>query len=146
MSTSRVSIRFFGEALDPSVVTRVLGAEPTTYYRKGDKRMSPDGRVYEQKWGAWIIAAPERSPEAVDEQLAGLFGALTPDLEVWLALASRFDSDVFCGLFMDDSNEGFSLLPTTLRALADRQLEIGFDIYDPVDEDDDTRPVERHKG
>jgi hypothetical protein len=60
---------------------------------------------------------------------------MSQDLTTWRTLTSRFSADVFCGLFMDQSNEGFSLGAETLRMLADRGLEIGFDVYDPTRED-----------
>jgi len=35
------------------------------------------------------------------------------------------------------SNEGFTLSPTVLGLLAERQIAIGFDIYGPIDGDDE---------
>jgi hypothetical protein len=130
MSESRVSVRFFGDELDPAELTELLGCEPSIQYKRGDTHLSA-GREYTRKWGAWVVAAETRKPEAVDEQLTELFARMTQDLAVWRDLASRFDGDVFCGLFMAESNEGFSISPATLEALASRALEIGFDIYDP---------------
>lgn len=34
---------------------------------------------------------------------------------------------------MESGNEGLSLSPSSLQALAERQIEIGFDIYGPDD-------------
>lgn len=136
IARSKVSVRFFGDELEPEEVSAMLGAEPTTQYRKGEERKSTGGKTDTRRFGAWILASGERSPEAIDDQLAELFKTMSQDMSVWSALVSRFDADVFCGLFMAESNEGFSLKPHTLRALADRRLEIGFDIYDPDEEDD----------
>ena len=130
ISESRVSVRFFGDDLNPRELTRLLGCEPSIQYKKGDKHTSA-GREYTKKWGGWVVAAENRKPEAVDEQLSHLFAQMTQDLEVWRNLVSRFDGDVFCGLFMAESNEGFSIARATLQALAARGLEINFDIYDP---------------
>jgi Domain of unknown function (DUF4279) len=128
---STASVRFFGDDLDPDEVSALLGCAPSNHYRKGDL-ISP-GREYRRRHGAWILAAGDREPEAIDEQLSSIFAKLTQDVEVWKTLVSRFDADVFCGLFMTESNEGFSLSPTTLEALAARGLGIGFDVYDPGD-------------
>ena len=130
---STVSIRFFGDDLDPAEMTLVLGCEPSTEYRKGDKRTSA-GREYERKYGVWIVAAEDREPESIDEQLSTLFARMTQDLPTWLALAARYEAEVYCGLFMDQTNEGFSLSTATLQALACRGLEIGFDVYSPTEE------------
>jgi hypothetical protein len=134
IAESRVSIRFFGDDLDPAEVTGMLGCEPTTQYRKGDVRQSAT-RNYARKYGAWILAAEHHRPEALDDQLQGLFARMTQDLNTWKALTTRYDANVFCGLFMDESNEGFSLHPKTLEALAARGLGIGFDVYDPTKAD-----------
>lgn len=45
----------------------------------------------------------------------------------------RFRADVFCGLFMEDFNEGISLSHETLQKLAERGLMIDFDIYNNSD-------------
>jgi hypothetical protein len=116
IAESRVSIRFFGEDLNPAEVTDLLGREPTTMYRRGDTRESV-GRSYTRKYGAWIVAAENQTPEAVDAQLQGLFASMTQDMRTWKALTSRYDADVFCGLFMNESNEGFSIGTATLEAL-----------------------------
>jgi len=135
---STASVRFFGDQLDPDEVTRLLACEPSKQYRKGDL-VSPR-RENRRKFGAWIVAAEDCSPEAVDDQLASIFARTTQDLRVWQDLVSRYEGDVFCGLFMNESNEGFSLSPSTLKALAARGLEIGFDVYDPDDEPETQRP------
>jgi hypothetical protein len=131
IAESRVSIRFFGDDLNPAEITRILGRDPSTQYRRGDSR-TIGGREYAKKYGAWIAAAENQRPEAIDAQLGELLASMSQDLTVWRTLTSRFSADVFCGLFMDESNEGFSLSSVTVRMLADRGLEIGFDVYDPT--------------
>jgi hypothetical protein len=79
----------------------------------------------------WSLTAEPREPEDLDSQVAEIIGKLTQDIEVWTALSERFAIDLFCGLFMQESNEGLSLSPKTLMALADRNIEIGLDIYAP---------------
>ena len=138
IAKSTAAVRFFGDDLEPSELSALLGCEPSTQYRRGDL-VSP-GRPNTRKCGAWLLAAEDRQPEALDEQLAGIFSKLTQDLEVWRALSSRFDAAVFCGLFMNESNEGFSLSRITLAALSARNLEIGFDVYDPDDEPAEQAP------
>ena len=64
-----------------------------------------------------------------------MLDGLTADLAVWQELTTRFRADVFCGLFMDESNEGQSLSPHTLKALGERNLMLDLDIYGPIEED-----------
>jgi hypothetical protein len=138
IAKSTVAVRFFGDELEPSELSALLGCEPSMQYRRGDP-VSP-GRPNIRKCGAWLLSAEDRQQEALDEQLEGIFAKLTQDLEVWKSLSSRFDADVFCGLFMNESNEGFSLSRNTLAALSARNLEIGFDVYDPNDEPTEQAP------
>lgn len=141
IAESRVSIRFFGDDLNPAELTSILGREPSTHYRKGDTRTSA-GREYARTYGAWVAAAEYQRPEAIDAQLVKLFASMNQDLTAWQILTFRFSADVFCGLFMDDCNEYFSLSLATLKMLADRGLEINFDVYDPT-KDDPANAAER---
>jgi hypothetical protein len=138
IGTSAASVRFFGDELDPDEVTRLLGCAASKRYRKGDL-VSPR-RETRRKVGAWILAADDREPEAIDAQLESIFARTTQDLQVWQDLASRFRGDVFCGLFMNVSNEGFVLSLSTLKSLVARNLEISFDVYDPDDEPETLLP------
>jgi hypothetical protein len=49
-------------------------------------------------------------------------------------LSERFEGNLFVGLFLDSSNEGISIARETIRAIATRGLELGFDIYGPTNE------------
>jgi Domain of unknown function (DUF4279) len=64
----------------------------------------------------------------VEEVILDLLGRLPTDPGVWHLLSQKYRMDLFCGLFLEASNRGFSLSAGTCRALADRGLEIGFDI------------------
>jgi hypothetical protein len=58
-----------------------------------------------------------------------LLSKLTDDFNVWASIAERYKLDLFCGLFMQGSNEGLSISPKSLAALGLRQIELGLDIY-----------------
>ena len=83
--------------------------------------------------GSWRLRATERSPADIDGQVSELLARVTSNPDVWRKL-SRYRVDVFCGLFMDKSNEGFELSPDTMRQLSNQGIKIGFDIYGPRDE------------
>ncbi len=93
---------------------------------------SKDGRETIAKIGSWVLSSEHRTPEDLDGQVAEILGKLTQDLDVWAQLARRFEIDVFCGLFMRESNEGMTLSAKTVLALGTRGIELGFDIYDPT--------------
>lgn len=83
------------------------------------------------KTGGWLIDG-DYSIQDVEAQLSTLLDVLTDDLTVWQDLTQRFEVDVFCGMFLDDSNRGFVLSEALVHMLADRNLMIGFDIYGNV--------------
>jgi hypothetical protein len=129
LNRSKASLRIFGDSLIPAEVTRLLGCEPSQASRKGDLTPRSSG-VRVAKHGSWHLQAPDTEPEGLDGQVAWILGQLTSNLDVWAALGKEFNIDMFCGLFMESWNEGFSLSPATMAALSSRGIKIDFDIYD----------------
>ena len=127
-----VSLRFFGDKLIPEDLTKRLGIRPTESCRKGDIFR---GKQYDriEKRGKWILDG-KRSPEkGIDTQLNELFDCVSEDLDVWKYLTERYNSDLFCGVFLTQWNRGFELSPRTVQKIAERHLQIGFDIYCDLD-------------
>ena len=88
------------------------------------------GKDHTAHTGQWHLKASDREPEDLDGQVQELLDKLTQDLKVWAALAQQFQIDLFCGLFMKSANEGATLSPDTLAALANRGIKLSLDIYD----------------
>ncbi len=61
---------------------------------------------------------------------------MTDDFMVWQALTSSYDVDMFCGAFMQSTNDGLSISPKTMLALGSRGIEFDLDIYGPDDDSD----------
>jgi len=129
------SLRFFGDDLDPDEIAGVLGGQPTVGVRKGGLWLTSLGAEKIAYKGQWRLTVEERSPGDLDGQIAELFATLTTDLAVWNDLSHRFQADVFCGLFLNEFNEGISLSPETLTAVGSRGLSLDMDIYGPGDDD-----------
>lgn len=129
-----VSLRICGDNLDPDEITRLLGASPTDACRIGDA-IPRRTHTFTAKSGFWSIST-ERSTRDIEEQLTELFAKLNSDPAVWSSLTSRYDADLFCGVFLSWFGHGFSMSPTLHRLLADRNLLITFDIYDDYDHSD----------
>lgn len=135
LSGSAASLRFFGDGLDPDELTLLLGHQPTNSERKGQEIVSKiTGSKRMARSGGWRLSAERREPGDLDAQISEVLGQLTDDMSIWQDLTSRFRADVFCGLFMEEGNEGISLSNETLQRLAERGLTIDFDIYDSPDE------------
>ena len=131
LSGSAASLRFFGDDLDPDELSRLLGCPPTKSERKGEEIVGKvTGHKRTARSGAWRLSVELREPGDFDGQISEIFERLTDDMSIWQDLTSRFRAYVFCGLFMEEGNEGISLSNETLQRLAERGLTIDFDIYD----------------
>ncbi len=127
IDAASVTLRFFGDALDPDDLSRILGAQPTLCRRKGEVIPDRDGRVAET--GSWLLSSQQQSKKPLGDQIEALFARLTDDLEVWRQLSSMYRGDLFCGVWSEHFNRGFELSPELLQRIAARGLRVGFDIY-----------------
>jgi hypothetical protein len=137
---SKLSLRISGDALVPATITDLLGAAPTFSHARGEEiRNNKSGGVRIALSGLWLLSVDDKSPEDLDGQLRILFDSLTYNLATWRSIVEEYSADLFCGLFLQGSNEGLDISASVLRMIADRGLEIGFDIYggdnrsDPTD-------------
>jgi hypothetical protein len=132
----KVTLRITGDALVPDEITRLLGCAPTHTRRKGDViRSKVTGRERIAPTGTWQLEAEARDPADLDRRVNEVLDRMTEDPEVWARLSQAFRIDLFCGLFMERSNEGMALSPSTLAALGGRGIELSLDVYGPVEED-----------
>lgn len=125
------SLRIAGDDLDPNQVSALLGTDPTHGQAKGQEIPLKSGRTRIAQFGQWRLHATETEPENLDGQVAELLGKLTDDLAIWRNLGHRYKIDLFCGWFMGGTNEGVTVSATTLKALGERGIELGLDIYGP---------------
>lgn len=136
---SLVTLRFFGDDLQPDEITAMLGARPTAAHHKGQQLTgSQPGAVRSARTGSWRLSALRREPEDLEAQIFEILDQLTSDLAAWQSL-EPFRPNLFCGLFMGSGNDGVSLSPRALLALGQRGIELGLDIYD-ADEEERTAP------
>ena len=86
-----------------------------------------------KKTGGWRLAVEENPQGDLDAQIKELFAQLSSDLSIWRELASKFEIDVFCGVFMKTGNDGVDFSAATLRLLWERGARLDLDIYDASD-------------
>ena len=133
IETSTATLRISGDSLVPAEITALLGASPTGAETKGDEIIGQrTGSRRIAKSGMWRLSVADREPEDMDRQIQELLSGLTSDLRVWEDLASRYEVDLFCGLFMGDTNDGLILSPASLLALGERRIALQLDIYAPT--------------
>jgi hypothetical protein len=127
---SAAALRIIGDDLVPDEITRVLGCAPTSAETKGQVlRGKSAGRERVARSGSWRLEVADRTPDDLNGQIMEIVGRLNQDPEVWASLANRFRVDVFCGLFMAKSDEGFSLSPEALSVLGARRIELAVCLY-----------------
>lgn len=129
---TKVSLRFSGEELDPDVLTKALQCTPSLSHRKGDA-VTRDGRG-QRRLGMWQLESRLGESFGIDAHVGDVLGRVTSDLAVWASLA-RFNPDIFCGLFLSEFNQGDTLAPATIQALAARGICLGLDIYSSTGEE-----------
>jgi Domain of unknown function (DUF4279) len=135
MARSTAALRVSGDDLDPDEITHILGAAPSFSYRNGDL-ISPGRSEAKRKCGMWLLESAEAEPEDYHAQIAAILSKLTRDLKVWHRLADKYQVDFYCGFFMDTTNQGFTLSLQTMTTLAERRIEIGFEVYTPSPEEE----------
>ena len=134
IAESTAALRISGDGLIPEAVTACIGAMPTSSYRKGDVRQKRGGGELIRKTGMWLLEVPRKEPEDLNAQVAEILSRLTQDIAVWKALTQEFEVDLYCGLFMGNTNDGLCLSAATLAALGDRGIELAMEVYAPIPE------------
>ena len=128
----RISLDVIGDEIDPDEISAILGTQPTTAHRKGDSIHGRDGEFRRfAKSGRWSISTTSRGVDEpdFDASLRELLDSLTDNLDIWKRLSQRFDTGLFCGIFLTNSNRGFTISPELMTALGDRDLYLGLDVY-----------------
>ena len=124
----KVCLRFFGDSLIPEELTRLLGCQPTVALRKGE--VIPNRRYHQvASIGSWRLNGAQPEAMELEEQVKVLLGLVTDDLEVWRELTTTYGVDIFCGLFLEESNRRFRLSADLVKMLSDRGIEMSFDVY-----------------
>jgi Domain of unknown function (DUF4279) len=133
--TCRASLRVAGDTLVPAEVTRLLGCNPTRAHAKGELiKGKRTGREHAARTGVWCLAATN-CEQGLGPQILKILNCLKPGPTAWADLASRYRVDLFCGVFLRRYNDGLSIGPDALAALAVRGIELSLDIYSAADND-----------
>jgi hypothetical protein len=130
IAQSSASLRLFGDDLDPAELTNLLAGQPTYAVRKGDYHTHPPNQPPRVALkGLWRLSSGNGKGDQLDHQIASILNTLTSDLGIWADLVRRFKVDMFCGVWLDEENQGLGLTPTTQQMLGERGIKLGLDIY-----------------
>jgi hypothetical protein len=129
-------LRIWGDELIPDELSHVLGARPSFSHLKGDTIVvnARTGANRIAKTGTWNLVVEQRTPGDLDEQIDELFAQLNHDPALWTSLQSRFELDLYCGLFMETRNDLLVISPRNMHLLGERGIELRLEIYDPTRE------------
>ena len=90
-----MTLRFFGDDLDPDEITSRLGCPPTVGMRKGGVSNTKRGTEKVARTGARRLVSKARRPGDLDGQLSEMLALLSNDLNIWAELTERFLADIF---------------------------------------------------
>lgn len=65
----------------------------------------------------------------LDKHIHWILDILNPDLEMWRSVKSKYEPDIFFGLFLDADNRGAGISAGNLLELGRRGIDIVLDIY-----------------
>ena len=109
-----ITLRIYGEDLDPEHVSTLLCCAATQTERKGVPISGPGGSTRVPKRGRWSLTIDSKScdeSDDVEDAVRMLLERLPSDPNFGPSLTSMYAVDVFCGLFLASSNRGFSISP-----------------------------------
>lgn len=119
----------------PDEITKILGCSPSHSQMKGEViTVKKTGRERIIKTGMWRVNADDRAPGDIAAQISEILNKLTKDFEAWKSLSEKYEIDLFCGLFMDVTNEVLTISPQSLGQLGSRGIKLSLDIYGPEEE------------
>lgn len=124
----KITLRIIGDDLDPERISSLLRCTPTGM-RRGDPTKGADGCAVQ--WFLEIRSEALGESYDLEDGIKLLLEKLPSDRDLWVSLTSAYTVDLFCGIFLGAANRGFGISPEVSRMLADRGIEVGFDIYCP---------------
>jgi hypothetical protein len=130
----RVSLRLFGDALDPEQASELLQINADTIGIKGVARTGKNNRTY-APWETnyWNYQSRLGSEIGFDEQIRSLFTVLGSRIEQLKTLLHHpeIEGELFCGFSSVSGQGGDTIAPTTLKLVADTGLALSLDLYPP---------------
>jgi hypothetical protein len=125
-----IALTVRADDLAPDDVTRLFLVKPTRTQVRG-LPVAPRAGARVATFGSWTI---ELTPQETDEwdvsEAVRLLISLFPgEANVWQRLPPAAEVRLRIGLDLETRNQGFSLHADVLRFAADRNIDIGFDIY-----------------
>jgi len=137
--------RFRGVMNDASLVTKLLGIQPTHSHNAGE----PHGPGGTTTWtnGLWRLESQLPEDQELELHIKSLLEKLLPAsdrVRAYLDSDPRLGADFFVGLYIKEVNEMLTLTPETMRGMSELRAKLALDIYleDASDEPKDQPEAE----
>lgn len=140
LEQSSLGINFYSEHLDKDEITELIGIQPTKSWNPNERhRMGNRGLYRMTNWGKWYFHT-ERDSRDINIKIDELLSKLTPNLNIWNKLTSKYEVWMDVAGYMNNWNRGFKLSPESMRMLSDRNLDIFFDLYFEEQDEEENSP------
>jgi hypothetical protein len=136
------AVHVYGDALQPTEVTRLFGVDPTEVETPGVPVRHADGSVIRiPKSGRWTLGVPAAGAAGLNfnEMVEGVLTRLPKDAAVWRAVAGMGSIHVSATLAIDESNSEMWLEPQLLSFLGERGVGVHIEIYRRDPDRDESR-------
>lgn len=118
----------FGFGDDPSIVTKIMGVEPSRSWIKGEPISDKLRGV--QSHSRWELRTPADPSLSLEDQLVALLPLLKDYKAQIHEVSEKFEAGICChAYYYEEFNAGLHLSEDTIRRLADLRLSIDFDLY-----------------
>jgi hypothetical protein len=121
-----VTLAVYGEDLVADDVTRLLGVEPSSSHRRGDRR-GPRSAPY--KKGAWFLQQRGEAPLGPEELTTTLLDRLPSDEATWIRVGELYEVQVRFGIHFYGWNRGFDLSAALIARIAKLRAKLVYDLY-----------------
>ena len=134
-TTATLSIRVFGESVDPTEVSVALAATPSEAHRKGDPIFvrSKGGEALRRGvhvQGVWVMKADLASAPPLEQQLAWAETFVAGRAAAFDMFRARgYSYDLFVGVFLQRTQMGVCIDLAEYPTLFRQRFKIELDIY-----------------
>jgi len=135
---AKLTLGIYGRDLDPRELSVTMECEPTSSYRRGDRRINGL-----EPWpnGAWLLILEGRRPTTPDQLVGALMKKVRHEAGFWDELRSRYTVRISLAIFVVQWTSGFELAPSSVAFLSNTGAKFGLTVYAEVEPEDDASEV-----
>ena len=127
MDKAHVAFCVFGFGDNPSVVTELMGVEPTEVWAKGDPTTGHPAVA--RNHSRWVLKSPLDLERDVEDHIEALLSILERRSAAVFKVAERFDTQITCAVYYADFTPGIHLSEDLIRRVAALGLCIDLDLF-----------------